>query len=190
MSRLVSARVDFSGAEALLGRVSGGFVRRAMSLIVGEAAQLVRRNFMRLNSRRSPQSNFYRREGEAKTGSEVSPDGSRGAVTVASYQMAHKLTGGTVRPVRAKSIAVPITDWAKAVSREQSSRLSQRADLQYVRSRRGKPMLWRIVDGEATEPAFVLLKSVKHKPHPDVLPGSAELTAAAEKAAKIATERL
>ena len=115
MSRLVSARVDFSGAEALLGRVSGGFVRRAMYLIVGEAAQLVR-----LNSSRSPQSNFYLREGEAKTGSEVSPDGSRGAVTVALYQMAHKLTGVTVRPVFAKSIAVPITD----VSREQSSRLS------------------------------------------------------------------
>lgn len=171
MSRLVSARVDFSGAEVLLGRVSGGFVRRAMSLIAGEAAQLVRRNFMRLNSSRSLQSNFYRREGEAKTGSEVSPDGSRGAVTVASYQMAHKLTGGTVSPVFAKSIAVPITD----VSREQSSRLSLRADLQYVRSRRGKPMLWRVVGGEATEPAFVLLKSVKHKPHPDVLPGNSEL---------------
>lgn len=45
MSRLVSARVDFSGAEVLLGRVSGGFVRRAMSLIVGEAAQFYAAQF-------------------------------------------------------------------------------------------------------------------------------------------------
>lgn len=191
MSNLFTVSVNFGDALAMLKRVSSGAVKRMMTLVVGEATRLVRRNFMKLNSIRSSRSNFYRQEGDAKTTSEVEADGLSGRIVVASYKMAHKLTGGTVRPVNARSIAIPLSDWARDVSRRQESRLGQRDDLRFHLSRNKKPILWQVLKGTDEEvPAFLLMKSVTHKPHPEVLPADADFTATVGRALEEGAKRL
>lgn len=189
---LFSIVIDAGDAISRLKRTEPkSMERRALALAAGRAANRVRARFGKLNSERSPRSNFYDTEGARKVTSSVDPDGESARVEIASLQMLHKLVGGTVRPKNASAIAVPLTEWARGVSREKSGTLRSRRDLFAAKSRSGKLMLWRVSGlGGDPEPEFVLLRHVTHRPHPEIIPPEKEFEKDLESAAKTCAKRL
>lgn len=178
--------IDASDAAAVLGRLrSAAFARRATALAVGLGARRMREHFRKLNGSRSPNSNFYAREGAQKTLAEVDEDGGGGAVVVESYLIAHKLRGGTVRPVKARALAIPLTPWA----RRQGSPGKGIQGVFLAKTKSGNALLMRSTGDGKAEPAWVLKKSVRHRPRPETIPPLSEFAEdAAVAAAEIAAE--
>lgn len=181
-SKLV--KIDDRVSQYLLTMVSRRLrkPRRMMSLVVGEVAKLVRDNFRRLDKERSRYGHhFYIREGEQKTRSEAAQDGLSGTVKIESYQMLHKLRGGTVRP-RKKFLAIPVSDWAKSQNRNPGDIAG--LDL-YIGER--APYLAR--EGPKGQPLqgadWILLRSVTHKPRREVLPSGEEQYAVVRNAVRL-----
>ncbi len=147
--------------------------------IVNELVSAFRENFQELNSRRSKYGhNFYTREGANKTIGEVSADG--GKVIVASYQMAHKLTGGRVYAKNVRNLSIPISEEARSKGLSPSLWKSPRLFL--LKAKSGKVFL--AANGSKGAPPvihFLLLKSVFHQPHVEVLPSDDRLQAALDK---------
>ena len=162
--------------------------RRLMRLVVGEVAKLARDNFRRLNSSRSKYGHkFYITEGEKKTTSDVEKDGLSGVVKIDSVQMLHKLKGGTVYP-KNKFLAIPVTEWAK--SQKQTPGDIYGIDLYNFGKR---PFLAREgKDGQPKEggPDWILLRSVTHKPHPEVLPSRQDIDAVVRHATRLYEDSL
>lgn len=157
--------------------------RRLMSLVVGEVAKLARDNFRRLDASRSKYGHkFYITEGEKKTTSEAAKDGLSGTVKVSSYMMLHKLKGGVVKP-RKKFLAIPVSEWAKA----QNKTPGDIYGIDLFISRKGAPFLAREgKDGTPLRGAdWILLRSVTHKPHPEVFPDKRDVNAVVRHATRL-----
>lgn len=95
--------------------------------------------------------------------------------------LSHKVTGGTIRPVRAKALTIPISEDAHGLSARQYARSV--APLFRIGLWTGNPMLVRNTRTGAENPAwsdsgikpvFRLMKSVTHKPWPGALPDVAD----------------
>lgn len=156
--------------------------RRLMSLVVGEVAKLTRDNFRRLDASRSKYGHrFYIAEGEKKTTAKASNDGLFGAIKIDSVLMAHKLKGGIVRP-RKKFLAIPVSVWAKSQSQTPGDifgiELYNFGKSPFL-AREGKD--GRPVDGAD----WILVRSVTHKPHPEVLPAKNDINAVVRHATRI-----
>lgn len=173
----ISVKASLAGAEKLLraARERARKPRLLMMWATSKVAEAFKENFMALNAKRSKYGhNFYRNEGKAKTTTEVSPDGKTGAVVVASPQMAHKLRGGTVT-AKKKFLAIPVSDWAKSQKRNPA----QIPGLDVFLTRNGRAFLGRErADGDARDLDYILVRSVTHKPHPEVIPSDSSLAAA------------
>lgn len=85
--------------------------------------------------------------------------------------LSHKVTGGTIRPVRAKALTIPISPDAHGLSARQYARSV--APLFRIGLWTGNPMLVRNTDS-GIKPVFRLMKSVTHRPWPDALPDVAD----------------
>lgn len=157
--------------------------RKFLSLASGVVAKLVRDNFRRLNAERMQHGHdFYKTEGAQKTHSKVDKGGDSATVWVDSYQMHHKLKGGTVKP-RRKFLAIPVSEWAKW--RKQTPGDIYGIDL-FV-SRKGAPFLAREgKDGRPLRGAdWILVRSVTHKPHPEVIPPKRDIDTVVRYAARL-----
>lgn len=168
MSRLVSARVDFSDAARVLDSAMRevGNPARLMRKVAGDVAKLFRANFRRLNNTRSRYGHeFYLNEGARVTRYEASSSGDYAAVIVASAAMAHKLRGGTVRPKNAQSLAIPVSEWAKSQKRNPGDI----PGLDFFVLPGNRAALAR-EDGDGID--YILVKSVTHKPRPETIPDS------------------
>lgn len=179
----INVKVSLGGAKKALSAAHerAKKPKLLMKWAVGNVAKAFRENFLKLNE--PPRSkyghNFYRREGEEKTTAEVGSDGQTGAVVVASPQMAHKLKGGVVRAKRGKALAIPVSEWAKRQQR--NPRAVPGLDLFLLN---GRAYLGARGDGGRLDVHYLLVRSVTHKPHPEVIPGESVLTAAVAKACR------
>lgn len=174
----ISIKLDAKGARSTLrtATLRAGKPRILMTWATGDVAKAFRENFQNLDKSRSRYGHaFYVKEGANKTTSKVSTDGTSGEVTVASYLMAHKYFGGTVRPKR-KFLAIPVSGWAKSQKRNPGDI----PGLDVFVMGNGRAYLARTgADGRRKEGAdWLLVRSVTHKPHPEVIPASSVLSAA------------
>lgn len=185
MPPLFTVKTDVSIGAWLLASLKRKMARprRLMSLVVGEVAKLTRDNFRQLDASRSRYGHkFYITEGEKKTTSEARSDGLSGAVKIDSAQMLHKLKGGTVRP-KNKFLAIPVTEWAK--SQKQTPGDIFGIELYNFGKR---PFLAREgKDGQpkAGGPDWILVRSVTHRPHPEVLPSRQDINAVVRYATRL-----
>lgn len=149
---------------------------RLMKLASGEVARIFRENFRQLDKSRSRYGHaFYIREGSDVTTSEVSSDGNSAAVVVASVAMAHKLRGGTVRPKNAKFLAIPVSGWAKSQKRNPGS--IPGLDLFVLKSGR-RALARENASGGFDGIDYILVRSVTHRPHPEVIPQAEDVNRA------------
>ncbi len=151
------------------------FQKGALTSAVVGCAELVRENFAKLDMERNRHgSHFYEQKGVDATSYKVGTDS--GEIVVNSHEMAHKLRGGIVVPVRVKYLAIPLAD--KYFGKPpRAYGVGNGSPLRFVKGRSGKAVL---IDKRSGEAAYALVRSVKHKPHPETIPGEAELSARAK----------
>jgi len=110
---------------------------------------------------------FWNREGRDKTTlSRIEAD--RAVVTISSPAIAHKVTGGTIKPKRGRALAIPLTERAYA---QGSPRNWQGPELFRPPGKR----YLAIRDGEAIRVQYILVGSVTQDPDPRALPDPAAL---------------
>ena len=126
---------------------------------------LVVANFYKLDRERTVHgSHFYETKGVDAT--EATIRGNRGVVSVNSYEMAHKLLGGVVKPKRVKFLAIPAADPYFGSSPREFGK-GKYSRLKFRKTRKGGLLY------EAKNPdrvAYWLVKQVKHRPRPETLP--------------------
>lgn len=144
---------------------------------IGQAAVAeMKQNFRELNFARSRYGhNFYNKQGTDRT--EYVAGGNFALVRVRSYQMLHKLKGGTVRARNVKMLAIPLSELAK----QRGESPSRWDNLFLVKSKRGNLLLMSGKNKSDWQAHFILRRSVTHKPHPEVIPERARLIAAAKR---------
>lgn len=149
------------------------FVARVVKQSTVQTAELVRENFARLDKARNRHgSHFYEQEGAQATNYKATP--TSGEVVVNSYKMAHKLYGGTVRPVRTRFLAIPAADrFYGKMPRAYGDKV-----LVFQKTRKGG----LLKDRRTGEVAYWLVKEVTHKARPETLPSEALVRARVEKA--------
>lgn len=140
--------------------------------------RLVRDNFRKLDRERTVHgSHFYESKGVNATDTIIR--GNRGVVSVNSYEMAHKLLGGVVKPKRVKFLAIPAADpYFGSTPREFGKGKYSR--LKFRKTRKGGLLY------EAKNPdrvAYWLVKQVKHRPRPETLPTKKAIIDACRQAA-------
>lgn len=165
-------------AQAMLAAVKNKLANpvEVMRSVAESAAEETRSNFDKLNSERSRYGhNFYTREGRAKT---VADAGSNVAIVrVESYKMAHKLRGGVVRAKNVRMLAIPVSEIAKQRGIS-PSKWRESPELFLIKSKRGNLLLMSGKTRSELQTHFVLRSSVRHKPHPEVIPEKDRLEAA------------
>lgn len=131
------------------------------------------------NKRGWTKQNFWSKEGREKTALADLQD-SRAEVAVASPAIAHKFTGGTIRPKRGKYLSIPVSEEAY----EAGSPREGGIDGLFLMIAGGRAYLAaRSGTGMSTTTVHYLLKSsVTHAPDPRTLPEPQTLATAAEKA--------
>lgn len=141
-------------------------------------ARLVRDNFRRLDRERTVHgSHFYEEKGVNATRSEIR--GNRGVVVVDSYEMAHKLYGGKVRPVRTKFLAIPAAEPFFNRAPRQFGK-GENSPLRFRKTRKGG-LLYDVRN--PAQVAYWLVREVKHRPRPETLPKKSAITKTAKQAA-------
>ena len=133
------------------------------------------------NKRGWTKQNFWTKEGRNKTAIDDLQD-TRATVAVASPAIAHKFTGGTIRPKRGKYLALPLTAEAYKAGSPSEGGMS---GLVFAGGYQGRTAFLGRRDGEfgSFTRHYLLVKSVTHAPDPRTLPDPAILGAAVEKAA-------
>lgn len=136
------------------------------------------------NKRGWTKANFWSKEGREKTALADLQD-SRAEVAVASPAIAHKFTGGTIRPKRGKYLAIPLTAEAYKAG---SPREGAMSGLVFAGGYRGGAAFLGRRDGQfgGLTRHYLLVRSVTHAPDPRTLPEPQTLATAAEKAARTA----
>jgi hypothetical protein len=139
------------------------------------------------NARNWPKRHFWRRVKEATALTSVTE--SSATVSIASPELMHKVSGGTIVPKRGGALAIPISPEAYKVDR---ARLFPRPLTMIVRSGRppllvetgliGKSKSWKL--------HYVLLKSVTHAADPRALPQQDKLESALLARARVVVDRL
>lgn len=129
------------------------------------------------NKRGWTKQNFWTKEGRNKTAIDDLQD-TRAIVAVASPAVAHKFTGGTIKPKRGKYLAQPLTDRAYQAGSPREGGI----DGLFPIVSRGRIFL-ATREGPAIRVQYMLRTSVTHAADPRTLPDSATLGTAAEKAA-------
>ncbi len=127
------------------------------------------------NSKGWPKRHFWNREGRNNTAL-THYDAASATVTIASAAIAHKLKGGTVRPKRARALAIPAI--AAAYKAIQPSAMDANT-LAYIplnrgnlvamlterrKNRRARPRVW-----------FWIVKQATHRADPKTLPPQADV---------------
>lgn len=182
----IKTTVNHDIAKWLLNHLKNSWIKpkRVVKLAVGEVAKLVKDNFKRLNAERSKHGhNFYKTEGVDKTTTSVSDDGATGIVKISSVQMAHKLKGGTVKP-RRKFLAIPVSEWAKW----QKKTPGDIYGIDLFNFGKGAPFLARTgKDGQPLHHRadWILVRSVTHRPHPEVIPPRRDIDAVVRTATRL-----
>jgi hypothetical protein len=110
------------------------------------------------NARALPRSHFWAREGARKTEAFVL-GASEARVTCASAAVAFQAYGGTVRPVSAKALAVPVSGRAKRAGWPSNSGLPLR--FVPIRSRKNPHVVGKLVEAEATRISYTKEGRVK-----------------------------
>lgn len=136
------------------------------------------------NKRGWTKQNFWTKEGREKTAAADLQD-SRATVAVASPAIAHKFTGGTIRPKRGKYLAIPLTAEAYKAG---SPREGAMSNLVFAGGYRGGSAFLGRRDGQfgSLTRHYLLVRSVTHAPGPRTLPEPQVLATAAEKAGRTA----
>jgi hypothetical protein len=195
---VISATVDISeSGVAVISRLSS-LVQSPARLHQASGAAVTKElkaHFLQRNQEPNkmgwPSQNFFSKEGFRRTAL-VHADESSALVAVASPAMAHRLRGGTVRPKRAKFLAIPLTAQAYAAG---SPREMQ--DLSYLPPRPGRAALLvqqkKAARGEKRGeiiPQFALVKSATHTADPRTLPERDTLVNAASTAVEGTLQRM
>jgi len=135
-----------------------------------------RKRDSRPNSKGWPKRHFWNKEGRENTAL-TQYNATSATVTIASAAIAHKLKGGTVRPKRARALAIPAI--AAAYKAIQPSAMDNPERLAYVplnrgnlvamlaerrKNRRARPRVW-----------FWIVKQATHRADPKTLPPQADV---------------
>lgn len=115
--------------------------------------------------------------------------GTGAVITIADPRFIHRLTGGTVTPKRRKFLAIPLRAEAYKAAGKGTLRESM-PGLKVWKFKRGLFLVKETSEkrgkGKASRirvlPMFKLVKSVTHSPHPEEMPPTGELAAAAGQA--------
>ena len=122
----------------------------------------IRAHFRALPSR----SGFFAAEVEGNVNTTKLDDNSA-EVTVASKNLAHYVSGGTVYPLKAGgALSIPLTERARLAGYPSAGRIP---DLFKVKSKGKNPTLCSD-DGYGLVAHYVLVPSVTHSPHPEAWP--------------------
>lgn len=155
--------------------------RRAMMQKLGEdLAKALREHFRKRDSQPNrkgwPKRHFWNKEGRDNTAL-TQYNATSATVTIASAAIAHKVKGGTVRPKRARALAISAI--AQAYKAIQPSAMDNPERLAYVplnrgnlvamlmerrKNRRARPRVW-----------FWIVKQATHRADPKALPPPADL---------------
>lgn len=203
------------GASPVLQRLSQALGRpRPITEAVAQATVVeLQKHFLARNrepnKRGWTKQNFWTKEGREKTAIADLQD-SRAVVAVGSPAIAHKLTGGTIRPKRGKYLAIPLTAEAYkagspreggidglefAVRSGYGPCLIRPGAMKATRTRvkqsgrfRGEDSTTSVLSTSygADVVHYLLVRSVTHAPDPRTLPEPQTLATAAEKAARTA----
>lgn len=185
MSGNMNITIDARPCLTELARVRG-LARRPgvlMNTLLGAAAEAAKKHFSALNDERNAHgSNFYGRWArDAAFVWSVSDDKSSGALEIKDRDGAlrHKITGGTVKPRRTRYLLIPVSETAKRNSATATD--AKIPGLFFARGRREKPLL-ATREGAKLVVHYVLLKSVTHRPRPEVMPPEKAFAAAVQEA--------
>jgi hypothetical protein len=127
------------------------------------------------NKRGWPTRRFWQKEGASRTHiAEVTATKAR--VSVDSPAMAHKLTGGTIRPKRGRALALPVR--AEAY-RAGSPREGGIKDLVILKKKRAKKVWLGTVKDKVVTIYYRLVPQVTQRPDPRAFPGKRGATDAA-----------
>lgn len=171
-------------AVAQAGQIGG---RPILAAAAGAVADGVRRHFLARNAEPNrkgwPKRNFWTREGANHTAVGLVTDAAA-VVQVSSAAIAHKLTGGTIRPGPGRrALAIPLTAEASAAG---SPRLGV---LDGLFRPRGTRILATRGAGGRLVPQYALAAKVTQAADPRTLPPARDLQQAAVRAADAAVER-
>jgi len=166
-------RISFQNSEALsyLRNLPGRLARKIYAACGARLEYVVRRHFMRRNREGNkqgwPSSGFWAREGAGKTAlSRVTEHSAE--VVISSPAIAHKIEGGTIRPKRARLLAIPASARAYSAGSPSAGRWAS-GELFLVKPRGKNPFL-ATGSGDTITPQYWLVPRVTHQPDPDALP--------------------
>ncbi len=177
--------VNTSLVEALLARTKKK-VRPdiLMSVVLEKAKRVVHDNFQALNVLRNRYgSNFY---GKWAIGSAVTPvvlnGGNKGRLELLDENGAlrHKIYGGKLTTRRAKFLTIPVSEQAKLRSAHSDDTPIE--GLFFARGKNGRGLFLATESNGNLVVHYLLKKSVTHKPHPEVMPSTAQFAHAVQSA--------
>jgi len=169
-------KIDASKAKAGLAKAESRLTSHDLKLRMGKSvSELVRRHLRTRNTTHrnklgGRRTNFWARASEA-VNFEATPDGA--LVSVSQEGVLQQYRGGIIRPVNAKALTIPVHPKAHGKS------AGEFKDLVYVKQKPGRRSLGLLISRpkgkQLGEVFFVLLRSVRQKPDPTVLPTEAEI---------------
>ena len=152
----------------LYDRVAPGRRRALMTVLGRRVERTLKRHFAARdaegNRRGWPRSHFWNRLRRATAFAGATDSGAR--ITVADPAFAMKVHGGTIRPIQAKALSIPLRPEAKVAGRPGAKLLP---GLFLLKSRRGGVFLARRED-RALRLYYKLVKSVTQRADPRALP--------------------
>lgn len=166
------AQIRLSGdlpALAAALRAAGGSLRPVIS---GGAYAIV--NAIKAHYRSKPGKSFFQ---SVVSGDKVfvdKLDDSQAIIKINSYELAHRIKGGTVRPIPPRrALAIPLTEEARAAGYPSDKRIRG------VFRPKGTNVL-AVKDGDGFRALWALVASVTHRPRPEDAVPEGVLQAAAE----------
>lgn len=181
MSEAVSIHYSSKEADALLRSLLYKTERpRSLILEVGNALkELFAEHFSKLNaSRNSSGRNFYARFGR-HSNMQVNASDRTGTLLIGDERgmLRHKISGGRVLPSK-RYLAIPLTSEAKLAGTPSAKTIPDT----FVRTVGNRKFISRKTGPGRVENLWVLLRSVTHKPHPEVMPSQDAYAQSVQKA--------
>ena len=160
---------------------AGGSLRPALA--AGAAA--VKRTVEDFYRSRPSRSGFFKKCVEGGKVAVTSLTDTSAKVTVDSYELAHHIRGGVIRPIPPRTaLAIPVTDEARAAGYPSNNRIPG-----LFRPKGTRVLAVKMEGSEAFRVLYVLAASVNQRPHPEAIVPAAALEAAASNAMRAAIIR-
>jgi hypothetical protein len=170
----VQVRVNDLADLAARLRAAGGSLRPALAAGAAALARAIQDHYRSRPSR----SGFWARQVAGGKVQVASLTEERAVVTIDSYELAHKVRGGTVRPIAPrKALAIPLTDEARLAGYPSNNRIPG-----LFRPKGTRVLAVKNPGSDSFRALWALVPSVTHRADPGALPPEAALRAASTEA--------